>query len=998
MERKSDFQELDSNEAGFSGSEDFTSRSIGLPSKEEESKRRAWNGLMVSWVMAGFTFLIGAVSLLIALQSPSWQQFMATGATICLFVAAVVGAWLCHRRRPTLGIGILLGVFWVALVVISNMVEGFGLLLAIGGLLTTLTVAGMTLPPSAINWAIIGSLGTAGLIVLLEMLPRSWVIETSSTMEGPFGWVQGMISPLIVVALVVLVALVIYQFRRYSLRVKLLMVFVVLSLIAVGAEGAFYDRFLRNVLTQKAEEGLHNAAVQTAGTVDVFLQHNLDMLSAEAQLPVFATYLTRLEASAEGEDTEARESVRARADVVAALNALRAKDPVFITSYALLDRHGVDVADTYMPDVGSEKSARAYFQTALETGAPYVSGVRFYTKAEEGSAAGQTGGLYISAPIMTAGGDVLGVLRVRYAALILQQMLMDDAELGGTASFPLLVERDHALILAQGNQTTWFYRTVAPLNPSTFYTLQEARALPPGDLEDIVVPLDVFYKGLQSSAETFVAEIALLDEGQDERAGSHYIVVAPLTVQNDWVLAFAQPQEAFLGQVEAQSKRAVGFALLIGTIAVVASIVVARFLADPVVRLTDVAREVAGGNFDVQAPVETEDEIGLLARTFNTMTRRLRRILAQLEDRVINRTQALEQRSRYLEASAEVGRVVTSILQPEQLIAEVVDLIRERFGLYYVGLFLLDTQREWAELRAGTGEAGRAMLARGHRLPVDEDASMIGWCVIHGEARVAQDVELDAVRRATSELPETRAELALPLRARGQVLGALTVQSQEYGIFDQDAIRVLQVMADQVAAALDTAQLYSQSQTALETASRVYGELNRQAWAELLRADAGMTVRSTRYGVTVGEEEQSSSDLISSERSDSVSPTEIQGEGERAASLASPSVSPLSVPIRGRGGVIGVLETYKTGTGVEWSPDEVQVLKEITDRIGEALDGARLYRDTQRSAIREQQTSEITARIREEVDVEAILEKAVEELGRALEAQRAAVFLEVGDE
>ena len=144
------------------------------------------------------------------------------------------------------------------------------------------------------------------------------------------------------------------------------------------------------------------------------------------------------------------------------------------------------------------------------------------------------------------------------------------------------------------------------------------------------------------------------------------------------------------------------------------------------------------------------------ARTLAETNRELQASRALLEDY----TRELERRADYLETSAEVSRSATSILDAEQLIQQTVDLIRERFGLYYVGLFLLDATGQWAVLRAGTGEAGRAMLARGHRLKVGE--GMIGWCIANAQARIALDASEDVMRVAPPELPETRSEAALP--------------------------------------------------------------------------------------------------------------------------------------------------------------------------------------------------------------------------------------------
>jgi GAF domain-containing protein len=184
-----------------------------------------------------------------------------------------------------------------------------------------------------------------------------------------------------------------------------------------------------------------------------------------------------------------------------------------------------------------------------------------------------------------------------------------------------------------------------------------------------------------------------------------------------------------------------------------------------------------------------------------------------------------ERRARGLEAAAQVSRAASSILEMDELLTTSVDLIRDHFDLYYVGLFLLDPQANVAALQAGTGEAGRAMLAQGHKLAVGGD-SMIGQCVAHKEARIALDVGLEAARFDNPLLPETRSEMALPLIARGEVIGALTVQSTQETAFSDKEVIVLQTMADQLANAIANAQqLRLIQQTRSETDKRVR-ELN----------------------------------------------------------------------------------------------------------------------------------------------------------------------------
>jgi HAMP domain-containing protein/putative methionine-R-sulfoxide reductase with GAF domain len=254
-------------------------------------------------------------------------------------------------------------------------------------------------------------------------------------------------------------------------------------------------------------------------------------------------------------------------------------------------------------------------------------------------------------------------------------------------------------------------------------------------------------------------------------------------------------------------------ALLLITLvgAVLAGVFVSHLLTQPVEHLRAGAEIIGAGNLEYRIQVDSQDEIGSLAQAFNNMAERLRGVVGGLERRVAERTEELNRRATQLQAAAEVSRDAGSVLQPELLVRQTVDLIRDRFGYYYVGLFLLDPAGEWAVLRAGTGVAGREMLMRGHKLAVG-GGSMIGWCTAHGRARIALDVGAEAVRFDNPLLPETRSEMALPLISRDRVIGALTVQSAEPQAFSEEDIMVLQTMSDQIANAIATARLLQEAE------------------------------------------------------------------------------------------------------------------------------------------------------------------------------------------
>ncbi|NWG34202.1 MAG: PAS domain-containing protein [Chloroflexi bacterium] len=183
--------------------------------------------------------------------------------------------------------------------------------------------------------------------------------------------------------------------------------------------------------------------------------------------------------------------------------------------------------------------------------------------------------------------------------------------------------------------------------------------------------------------------------------------------------------------------------------------------------------------------------------------------LKQVEDEQADLVHGLTKRTIQLQTAADVARAATSILDINDLLPSVVELIRDHFEYYYVGMFLIDEAGEWAVLRAASGEMGRQMLEMGHRLKL-EDSSMVGWCIKHKQARIALDVGEDAVRFVNPLLPLTRSEIALPLIAHGNVIGAMTIQSEKPAAFSRVDITALQAMADLVANALENARLFTE--------------------------------------------------------------------------------------------------------------------------------------------------------------------------------------------
>ena len=184
--------------------------------------------------------------------------------------------------------------------------------------------------------------------------------------------------------------------------------------------------------------------------------------------------------------------------------------------------------------------------------------------------------------------------------------------------------------------------------------------------------------------------------------------------------------------------------------------------------------------------------------------RELNSMRTSLEERIIERTEQLN-------VSAEVARAVSSILDPDELLQRVTLLIVERFNLYYAAAFLVDDDAEFAVLREATGEAGRVLKERGHKLEIT-GPSMVGTAIATRRPRLAQDVDAETMRFANPLLTETKSEVALPLIIGDQAIGALDVQSTRATAFDESTVLMLQGLADQIAIAINNARQYQAAQ------------------------------------------------------------------------------------------------------------------------------------------------------------------------------------------
>jgi GAF domain-containing protein len=275
-------------------------------------------------------------------------------------------------------------------------------------------------------------------------------------------------------------------------------------------------------------------------------------------------------------------------------------------------------------------------------------------------------------------------------------------------------------------------------------------------------------------------------------------------------------------------------------------------------------------------------------------------------------------------------------------------------------------------LRSSTGEAGQQLLARGHRLQVGS-LSVIGQVTTGRRPVLARDTDTDAVHRRNELLPLTRSEMALPLIAGDQVIGALDLQSVEPDAFREDVIPTLQALADQLAVAIENARLYTQTQQSLRELEELYGEVTERSWADFL-AEAREPERRQVYGPEPNALQVERS-MVVKRVLGAGSLIMATGQDGRQAFLAAPIVV--------RNEVIGVLGVEPDGAR-EWTQDDLTLIQSIAERTAMAVENARLYLQAQRAAERERLVNTIAARLQRAPNLPLLLESAAQELAQAL--------------
>ena len=905
---------------------------------------------------------LALVSLIaLAWYNGAWQLWATGGVTFVTALAAVASIILMRRGRPHLAAWILIGSSEAAFLLGNILIAGVSWVLAILLPAVAITVSYLLLPPQNRRWMNASAVFASILLLATDYLHLPFRFNLPNNLQIALQIVFG-------ITLVVLLVYITQIIR--AVRARLVIAFLVVALTPLGILAIINTRALESHLKKNANEQLRVIASQSAANLDVFIQTNLDVLRTEAQISDLTDMLV-----SPGEHPGILPKVEA------ILTAFNRRDQVNILSYSLFNLSGIDVADSFSANEGNDISNLEYFKQTLRAGLPTLSPV-FY----------KDNSFYFSAPVRDSAHETVGVLRIQYNASVLQQIIAQSTNLSGPGSFAMLLDENH-IFLANGAQPEIVFKSLVPLDTAALAKLQSAGQLPNGTADQFSANLPAIEDGLQSGQSFLTIQESSASENKKEPT-ANALAIASMTTR-PWVVIYSLEQDILLAPVQRQTLTTTLLALLISLAAAISALALAQTLTSPLIKLAGIAQEVTQGNIQAYATATSNDEFGILANAFNSMTARLRDLISGLEQRVAERTADLEQatlqsgkRAEELQVVSEVARAVSTEVNLENLLTLVTNLVSERFGFYHVGVFLLDPVRDNAVLRASNSPGGKRMIARGHKLPVGQ-VGIVGYVAASHEARIALNVGEDAVFFNNPDMPETRSEMALPLRLHGRILGVLDAQSIEANAFTEKDVETIGILADQVAIAIENARLISESRQALAESQSLYGDFINRAWERKTEQSALGYYHAAGAGHLINEPVEWDEVQNALKTGRMVVATPARKSDTQA------TISAVAVPIRLQNQVIGILDIRSADPDRAWTEDEIAVIEATAERLALALENARLFEETSGRAAREHAVAEITSRIRETNDPQVMIRTAIEELQHVLNVSRVEIIPQV---
>jgi GAF domain-containing protein/HAMP domain-containing protein len=388
----------------------------------------------------------------------------------------------------------------------------------------------------------------------------------------------------------------------------------------------------------------------------------------------------------------------------------------------------------------------------------------------------------------------------------------------------------------------------------------------------------------------------------------------------------------------------------------------------PVEKLGKTVERISGGELNLAAEIEQEDEIGSLARSFNRITAQALSLGAKLERQTSERKEDQERRSHQIQAAADVAREASRLYNQNELLDYTANLIGEKFGCYYVGIYLLDDNLEYAVLKAASGEAGQELLRNSHRLRATEEEGPPGFTPNTGQTRAAATARTKGFHFSNPLLPEALSQVVLPIKVGEKVIGAMDVQSIHKSCFDSLSVTVLQIIVDQLAMAVENASMLQQRDQIIKEIEAAYGNYTLSSWQEYMKRSAQL--RGYRFrGKSPEPDSEPEPESLEAWQAEQVVRKTFQSKGSKAKGDVSQT---LAIPMRIRGQTIGVTNIRLEGD--EPSPETVALFEEVVNRLSLTLENVRLLEEAQLRSEQLHLLQEITSAAAAHINLIELLE------------------------
>ncbi len=747
----------------------------------------------------------------LALRTGAWQFWGTLSTLLLIFAAAYVSRRLIRNGKTESAAQFLIYSVLITIVATPFFIADLGISLAAAGV--TLIVVFASRATEHPERHIIASFVVAALTILLDLFLPSYRLVVPE--------LQVFVPVTATGVLVILGYMTLRGFQDYSLRTKMIIVIVTVVMVSIGTIAFLTSRSLSTNLTESIGNNMsalaHSKAIEIAQIVnreaDLLKTVSLDKtIQNSAQIasrrePLSQAEIERLDSQWRVADTNNDDTDPLIADVLhnPAASQLRRFQADFSqhVEIFLTDQQGVNLAitnrtsDYYQAD---EEWWQVAFREGLYIGQPE------YDESTKVLA------LIMAVAIRDdTSGDVVGILRTTVNIDSLVQSLA-SGRFGTSGQAEVYLPNRQEL-------------AVEPAADGTFSITAEASGF---DINSLSLSLDdPYFETIHRQTSVLASQARIALEGDmDEGA---------LAVSNlNWRVIVFQDQSEAMQPVQAQTTYVVVLALIIFVVALFVALGLAQIISGPMLRLNAVAERVAAGDLLAQATVETGDETGTLARTFNSMTAQLRDLIGTLEQRVADRTKAMA-------TSAEVSRNLSTILNERQLVIEVVEQLKAAFDYYHVHIYLLDKTSGDLIISGGTGDVGAALLGTGHK--VSKGKGLVGRAAENNVPILVSDTSQDPNWLPNPLLPDTKSEAAVPIATANEVLGVLDVQQDKVGGLKQEDIDLLQSLANQIAIALLNARSYVEIQQRAEREARIISISSKIKGTTSLEAALQTTVR-----------------------------------------------------------------------------------------------------------------------------------------------------------